>query len=563
MKNVSGIKWLYKVTGKKKISIVFLVIIQMILGISSIVFAFIIRNVIDNATNHCRSGFVKNIIFLVMLVTVQIILRAVVRWLEEKTRSDIENILKSKIFSDLLKKEYREVTAVHSGEWVNRLTSDTVICANGMTEIMPEVIGMTVKMSGALIMIFTIEPEFAYLLFPVGVVLILFTYLFRKVLKKLHRNVQEKDGKLRIFFQERIENMLIIRSFSAENQTENEACSKMNDHQYARMKKNRFSNLCNIGFSGAMNGMYILGLGYCGSGIIKGTISYGTLTAVLQLISQIQSPFANITGCLPKFYSMAASAERLIEIVNFKDDCPDGEIDNTRIHEFYNCEFNGIIFENIDFSYKNPDNVSVFKNVSLKIEKGDFIALTGHSGCGKSTLLKILMCLYPLDSGNIFLLKKNAEKELLTSRWNRFFAYVPQGNGLMSGSIREIVSIGDISRMHDESAIKKALEISCADDFIWELENGIDTVLGERGQGLSEGQMQRLAVARAVLSDNPVLLLDESTSALDEKTERQLLENLHKTTDKTVIIITHRPAALEICDKTIIMNDNGIKEVIK
>lgn len=177
--------------------------------------------------------------------------------------------------------------------------------------------------------------------------------------------------------------------------------------------------------------------------------------------------------------------------------------------------------------------------------------------------LKFLCAWYPLDSGNIFLLKKNAEKELLTSRWNRFFAYVPQGNGLMSGSIREIVSIGDISRMHDESAIKKALEISCADDFIWELENGIDTVLGERGQGLSEGQMQRLAVARAVLSDNPVLLLDESTSALDEKTERQLLENLHKTTDKTVIIITHRPAALEICDKTIIMNDNGIKEVIK
>lgn len=157
------------------------------------------------------------------------------------------------------------------------------------------------------------------------------------------------------------------------------------------------------------------------------------------------------------------------------------------------------------------------------------------------------------------MLKNNAEKEILTSRYRRLFAYVPQGNGLMSGTIREVISFGDSSEMQNEADIQKALEIACADEFVQELENGIDTALGERGAGLSEGQMQRIAIARAIFSDNPILLLDESTSALDEHTEKKLLENLKQMTDKTVLIVTHRPAALKICNKVIIMTENGIK----
>ncbi len=561
MKN-SAIKWLYKVTGKYKITIAILLAVQAVLGISSVIFALLLRNVIDSAVNKDRAEFFNCLWVLVGLVAVQITLRAVSRYLEELSRSSIENNFKDRLFSNLMTKDYASVTAVHSGEWLNRLTSDTVVCAGGTVDILPGVAGMLVKMIGALVMILTLEPRFAYILFPGGAVLIFLTYAFRKVLKRLHRSIQEKDGRLRVFLQERLGSLMIVRSFAVERQTELEAQEKMSDHRSARMRRNRFSNLCNIGFSGAMNGMYLLGLGYCGYGILLGKISYGTLTAILQLIGQIQSPFANITGYLPKFYAMTASAERLMEVESFPDDCPKGAIEAEKIHSFYENDFCAISFENAVFSYCNSENLTVMQNVSLKIDKGDYVAFTGHSGCGKSTLLKLLMCLYPLDRGERYLINCDGSREALTSQWHRLFAYVPQGNQLMSGTIREAVAFADKEKMQDEEGLKRALKIACADEFVDELEEGIDSLLGERGQGLSEGQMQRIAIARAIFSDNPILLLDESTSALDEQTEKRLLENLRSMTDKTVLIVTHRGAVLEICNKIIRMNENGI-EVVK
>ena len=562
MKKSSSMKWLLNVIGKQKFNIIFLTVIQTVLGISSVIFAFILRNIVDSAASRNKLNFFLFFLLLVLLILVQILLRAIVRWFEEKFRSSIENALKYRLFEKILRKDYASVTAVHSGEWLNRLTSDTVVCANGIVEILPNIVGMLVKMFGALIMILTLEPRFAIVLFPGGIVMIYLTYAFRKVLKRLHKTVQEKDGKLRIFLQEHLENLLIVHSFSAENQTESEVQEKMNAHQSARMKKNHFSNLCNIGFSAAMNGMYLLGLGYGGLGILNKTLSYGTLMAMLQLISQIQSPFANITGYVPKFYAMTASAERLMNIENFEDDSSD-ILENSEIHKLYHNELVEIVFQNADFTYKKSNDIFVLKNLDLQIKKGEFIALTGYSGCGKSTLFKLLMCLYKLDSGKILLLKNNAETETLASRHRKLFAYVPQGNQLMSGTVREIITFGDKSKMKNEIVIERALKISCADEFVHKLDGGIDTILGEHGAGLSDGQMQRIAVARAIFSDNPILLLDESTSALDEQTEKKLLENLRNMTDKTVLIVTHRPAALKICDKIITITENGIETGVK
>jgi ATP-binding cassette subfamily B protein len=192
----------------------------------------------------------------------------------------------------------------------------------------------------------------------------------------------------------------------------------------------------------------------------------------------------------------------------------------------------------------------VLRNMDLQIQKGEYVAFCGPSGCGKSTVLKLLMCLYPLDGGERCLTA--AEGEIpLDAGWRGLFAYVPQGNQLMSGSIREVVTFGDREQMVQEERIFRALKIACADQFVSELPDGLDTQLGERGAGLSEGQMQRVAIARAIFSDRPILLLDEATSALDEQTEAKLLDNLRSMTDKTVVIITHRPAALDITDKII------------
>ena len=566
MKKNSAIKWLWKITGKKKIYIVILLAVQAVLGASSIFYALFLRNIIDCAAEKDSKGFAAYLIGIIALVIGQILLRAVVRRVDELSRSTFENLLKGRLFGNLLKKDYASVTAEHSGEWINRLTNDTVVCANGLTDILPGLAEMAVKMCGALVMIILLEPRFMYVLIPGGILLILLTYAFRKVLKRLHKSIQEKDGKLRVFMQESLGSLLVVRSFAAEKQVEDDAAERMGEHKKARMKRNNFSNICNIGFAGAMNGMYLLGVAYGGVGIMNGTLSYGTLMAILQLISQIQSPFANITGYLPKFYAMTASAERLMEAESFEEHCPEGVMGSEEIHCFYEDNFKGIRFDNASFTYLPPvqENAQkdsmpvVMKNVNVEINKGEYVAFTGHSGCGKSTLLKLMMCLYPLDEGGRYLVTTEGETEL-TSKWGRLFAYVPQGNQLMSGTVRDIVSFADRTRESCDDDIERALKIACADEFVHKFESGIDTMLGERGAGLSEGQMQRIAIARAVFSDAPVLLLDEATSALDEQTERNVLQNLRSMTDKTVLIVTHRPAALEICDKIIKFSESGIE----
>lgn len=562
MKN-NIIHWISEVIGKHKIKIILLSLIQAVLGGSGVIYALLLRNAIDTAARKDQTAFIVSLALVIALVVIQILLRAAVRWLEELSRSSIENILKSRLFEVLLKKDYSAVTSVHSGEWINRLTSDTKITADGIVEILPGIIGMLVKMAGAFVMLLVIEPKFIFILIPGGAALIILTYAFRKVLKRLHKAIQEKDGKLRVFLQERLTSLIIVRTFSAEQQTNVEAQQKMSEHKEARMKRNQFSNICNMGFSAAMNGMYLLGLGYCGMGIISGTVSYGTLTTVLQLISQIQSPFANITGYLPKFYAMTASAERLCEAEHFTDDCVGEMVECHEIKDFYENDFSAIKVKNVSFTYKSSDKENVLKHISFTIRKGENVAFTGHSGCGKSTVLKLLMCLYHCDSGELLLQKSNDTEIPLSSEWHRLFAYVPQGNQLMSGTIREVVAFADKSEMRNEEKLKQALKISCADEFIKELENGMDTILGERGLGLSEGQMQRIAIARAVFANSPILLLDEATSALDEQTEKKLLENLRSMTDKTVIIVTHRPKALEMCDKIITMAENGIKVEVR
>ena len=554
----SILKWLSSVAGKQNLNILLLAVLEGALGGSSVLYAMLLRNAIDSASDKDKPSFWLNLWLVIGLVTAQILLRAVVRRQEEASRSTLENAFKSRLFEVLLKKDYAAVTDTHSGEWLNRLTSDTQITANGMVEILPGILGMAVKMVGALVMLLIIEPKFLYVLIPGGAALIVLTYAFRRVLKRLHKAIQESDGSLRVFLQERLGSLMIVRTFSAEKQSKEQANNKMQAHKNARMKRNRFSNICNIGFSVAMNGMYLLGLGYCGFGIIGGTVSYGTLTAVLQLIGQIQSPFANITGYLPKFYAMTASAERLREAERFADDCPSEPKTKSEIKQFYESDFSAISLQNICFTYKSNDRESVLHDLNLIIRKGENIAFTGHSGCGKSTVLKLIMCLYHAESGEMLLKTKNSTDIPLTSQWHRLFAYVPQGNQLMSGTIREVVTFGSEERMQEQDAINRALKISCADEFVSQLENGIDTVLGERGTGLSEGQMQRLAIARAIFSDNPVLLLDEATSSLDESTEKQVLENIRTMTDKTVIIVTHRPKALELCDRVVQFSNGGI-----
>lgn len=563
------IKWLWKVTRKNKYYVAILMLLQMLDGASGVIYALLLRNIVDSAVKGSHSLFFEYCMWTVLLVIGQVLLRAINRFLMEWSKSSLENSFKMRLLDNVLNKDYASVSAIHSGEWNNRMTNDCAIVANNFTEILPGLSGMVVKMISAAIMLIILQPKFAIILIPIGIVLLSLTYVFRKILKKLHKQIQEKDGSLRIFLQERISSMMMIHSFVAEEQTREEALKKVNDHKSARIKKNHVSNFCNIGFHVGMMGMYLMGVFYCGYGILNGTISYGTLTAITQLIAQIQSPFANISGYLPKFYEMLASAERLMQVETFTNDSDEMPLDVKKVNKFYE-KLNFFGLKNARYAYfsvsENINDLSkinmpeVIQNLNLNIKKGEYVAFTGHSGCGKSTVLKLLMNIYKLDGGKCFLTDKEGKDFQLTAKWRRLFAYVPQGNQLMSGTIRQIVSFADKKAMMDDKKINNALKISCADEFICELENGIDTFLGERGNGLSEGQMQRIAIARAIFSDSPILLLDEATSALDEKTEKKLLQNLRDMTNKTVIIVTHRKAALGICDRILEFTEKGVIE---
>ena len=540
-KDLDTLRYISRISGKNKIHIATLLLVQITLGASSVFYALLLREVIDHALDKDKTAMGKAIFLLVLLVAFQIALRAVVRFLKEYSASVYENAFKQRLFSVLLSKDFSSVNAVHSGEWLNRLTSDTQVIAEGMSSILPGIAEMFTKMTGVAVMIIVMEPRFGMILVPGGLIMAVLTYVFRKQLKRLHKKVQESDGHLRMFMQEHLESLVIIKTYGREEKSVIKATEKMSEHKKARMNKNHFSNVCNIGFATAMNGAYVLGVIYGAFGIYSGTVTYGTLTALLQLISQIQSPFANITGYLPKYYAMLASAERIMEAERFEDDTVDKK-------DAVSADFSGFGFKDASFSYKEEgkEDTVVFEHLDLNVSKKEFVAFTGSSGCGKSTILKVLMSLYPLISGEKYIEYKDGLKELDAS-YRSLFAYVPQGNLLMSGSIRDIVTYA----ARDDSDMNKALEISCALEFIAELPKGVDTELGEKGNGLSEGQMQRLAIARAICSDRPVLLLDEATSALDEQTEKKLLMNLKAMTDKTVIIVTHRPAALAKCDREV------------
>jgi ATP-binding cassette subfamily B protein len=482
------------------------------------------------------------------------LLRCAGVWLDEYVRSALENSFKRRLFRNLLYKDYARVSAYHSGEWMTRMTSDTNVVAGGVAHILPGLSGTVIRMISAVVMLFRYVPQLTGWVLCGGVVIILFTWVLRKMVKKLHRQVQMSDSRFRIFMTERLSSMMVIRAFEKEEVSLQQGQERMADHKKARMRKTRVMGLFHNGFSLMVNCVYVAGAIYCARGIYTGIMDYGTFTAVIQLISQVQSPIGNISGYFTQYSTMLASAERLMEVECFSEERATAAVED--IPRFYREEFESIGLTDAAFTYApvsveagEEERRRVLRGLNLEIPKGQYVAFCGPSGCGKSTVLKLLMCMYELDEGKGFIRSRKGEYPLSGS-WRGLFSYVPQGNQLMSGTIREVVTFGEGSHSLQDEKIYQALDIACA-EFVRELPEGLNTTLGERGAGLSEGQMQRIAIARAVFSNRPVMLLDEATSALDELTETRLLQNLKAMTNKTVIIVTHRPAALEITDQII------------
>ncbi len=554
----ASLGWLNAVARGKRRLIALLILIQSVMGFSAVGYALFLQGIVDAAVSGDRGGLITSSLMFVSLLVFQVLLNGLYRFLEEHTKASLENALKERLFRALLTRDYASVTNTHSGEWMNRLTSDTVLVSADMTSLLPSMGGMAVRMCAAMVTLLTIEMRFGLLLLVGGAVLMAVTLVLRRGLKLFHTRVQAADGLVRVFLSERLGSLMTIRAFGREERTLDQSRERMNNHKAARMRKISFSNMCNMCMAIALNGVYAFGAVYCGFRILAGAMSYGTFTAVLQLINQVQSPITNLSGFLPRYYAMLASADRLIEAERFAEDDRTPAVSD--VEAFYREEFRGLQLKDACFTYRvGRESPQLLNGMDLTIRKGEYVAFTGPSGCGKSTVLKLLMCLYPLDSGERKVMSTNGDIPL-TAGWRGLYAYVPQGNQLMNGTIRDVVTFGEQNAVDRDEAIYRALEIACADQFVRELPDGLDTMLGERGAGLSEGQMQRIAVARAIYSDRPVLLLDEATSALDDATEKQLLKNLRAMTERTVIIVTHRSAVLDVTDTEIRFKKPGETE---
>ena len=541
-----AMSWIFGVSGKLKLGVLLLVLLNSAISISAVAFALVLREAIDGAVSGNKMVFLKFVIILGLIMLGQIAARGVIRFLDEYVRSGMENVIKTRLYETILSRKYSAITAFHTGELLNRITNDAVVVADGFVQIIPGIIAMLVKLAGAAAVLFVLDYRFSVIFFAGGGLVLIFTTLFRRVMKKLHKDVQAADGVLRSYLSENLGSLMVLKTFGAERKSIDTSKQYMDKHRFMRMKRNRFSNICNVGFGG-----YIFGLCWCSFGILHGSITYGTLSAVLQLVDQLWAPLANMTGYLPKFYGMLSSAERCMELETLEEEHVESQFSRDYCRELYKG-MTAIECKNITFRYE--DDI-ILENADISIGKGELITIMGNSGAGKSTLLKLLLAIYEPEKGTLEI-KTEKESYALTEKYRKMFAYVPQGNFLMSGNVTSaIASLDDTSADVDMDKVKAVAHIACADTFVEKLEHGYDTLIGERGMGISEGQAQRLAIARALYTDAPVLLLDEATSALDEQIEKNVLKNIRELTDKTVIIVSHRKAVLEVCDRCVVLED--------
>ena len=554
-----GKAWLKKEVRPYKRAILFLTLLTVLSTFLSLAFAYLVRYLINSASQG--QGKLLLIFSAVLLGTLllRIALQTLNGYLSERLRAKMVAELRVRMFEKILRSEYALVQKYHSGELLNRLTSDIQEVAADSVGLLPSIVGMVVQCLGAIAALFTIDPFFTCIYIVCGGIFGSLTAVFRRYIKKSHKEVLEADGQSKAFMQEGVASVMTIKAYGAEKQSAQKAKSFADNYYDKRMKRNVLRSSMGAIFSLLSNFGLIFAVVWCSVSVLQGNTDYGSVLSVVLLLMQLQHPLSAFSAVIPVYYARIASGERLQEIEGIGLEMLADLSEN--LPALYQ-KTQSLVFENVAFSYGRE---TVLSNVNVTLKKGEIVCLTGASGSGKSTLFKLLLQAYVPTFGEIRLVKTDGEKLTAVSAKERgLFAYVPQGKFLFSGTIYENLTF--FLKEKEEEVVKEKLEealrVACA-EFVNDLPQGLQTMLGENGVGLSEGQMQRLAVARAILSQHPVLLLDEATSALDEETERKLLENVRALKDRTCLIVTHRPAALEIADRVLIVEKGEIREKIK
>lgn len=508
-------------------------------------------------------------LFLIGIMVLQLALGYAGRWIAALLGVDAQNRMQRRIFSHLLRSEWRGRELRHSGDVLNRLVSDCQTVVNVVTDTMPQALAVLVRLVCAFLFLYSLDPILAVGVTVILPIFILLSRLYINRMRAITREVRKTDSRIQSTLQESIQHRLILKTLERVNTMLNVLREQQDSLRRLVRHRTLFSSTSNLVLNIGFGGAYLFTFLWSANRLSEGTITFGMMTAFIQLCGQIQGPFRDLTRFIPSIIGSFTAAERLMEL----EETPlEDDGDPIRF-----CHGAGIRVEDVTFSYDDHSR-HVLDHANYDFPPGSATAILGETGAGKTTLIRLILALLKPQKGQVVMYEtKNPNKNptddqapkegkdireeiansvVVSARTRCNLVYVPQGNSLFSGSLRWNLQLGNPDASEEE--MQEALRIACA-DFVQTLPDGLDSIIGEGGAGLSEGQAQRIAIARALLRKGSILLLDEATSALDQQTERQLLNNLishneRQTNRTTLLFITHRPAVVEHCGQVITLS---------
>lgn len=502
----------------------------------SLAFVWFSKAIIDIATGDREGNLARYAILLVVLIILQILFRLWDIRLRRMTEVRLGNSIRHNIFSRLLYSRWQELSSMHSGDMLTRVIKDTDDVINVLVTALPLAIVAATQLAGALVILYILDPTLAIILGVAMPALALFSKFYYNRMRKYTLEVKESESMITSLMEESLLNQVVIRTFEQQENELNRLSRLQSKLHGSVHKRTNVSIFANMAMGVTFNGGYITAFLWSVYGLANKTVTFGAVTAYLQLVNRIQRPLFDLIRLLPSIVSAKAAIERLISLTGFK-------LENTDEKILLEGEVT-LKIENVTFAY-SPESKPVLSDFSMEVKPGTMVAVTGETGVGKTTLLRLLLALVRPDSGSITIEDASGAVEV-SERTRSNFVYVPQGGSLFSGTIRENLLLGDDKA--DDEELTRVLQVASA-DFVFDLPDGLNTLLGENGAGLSEGQAQRVAIARSLLRPGKVLLLDEATSALDPETSRRFLENLKKEIgDRTVLFITHQTEVAAFCD---------------
>ena len=531
-------KWLWRAWRGNQLQAILNAAIGLLSVVVSLAQVWAVQHAIDVASGHAEGSIYWSVGVMALLVLCGFALRICSIWVRNILGIKAQNRMQQRMLDRILRSEWTGKESHHSGDVLNRLEQDVGTVVSFLTETIPNTISVVAMFVGAFLYLFSLDKVLAFVIVGIIPVFVLLSKLYIGQMRRLTRQVRDSDSKVQSVLQETIQHRMLIKTLESDSVMVDRLESTQSELRHRVVKRTAFSVVSNFILNAGFSVGYLIAFLWAALRMADQTLTFGGMTAFLQLVNRIQGPARDLTRLAPVFVGVFTAAERLMELEENPLEEQGDPIPLTAP-----C---GVRLEHITYAYDDGDS-NVIEQLDFDFYPGSCTAVLGETGAGKTTLIRLILALLHPNEGKVILYNQQEQKELSPlMRCN--FVYVPQGNTLMSGTIRDNLRLGKLNATEEE--IKTALEMSCA-SFVMELPDGLDTVCTEAGGGLSEGQAQRISIARALLRNRPIMLFDEATSALDPETERQLLHNILSNHDKTVIFITHRPAVVDYCDQTL------------